>query len=140
MCQNLSPIGLLVYKLQLFKWSYCCNFQNNGKIWILCVDKALLSDKKNTDQAKEWLDKCYLDSALLEKKWLRGGKLTLNMVVQTQMMLNTQITQIQQLSWKTPKNFTNSSWLIINWSWVRLQRGWRYQKAVYSPFCMNICQ
>ena len=24
------------------------NFQNNGKIWILCVDKALLSDGKNT--------------------------------------------------------------------------------------------
>ena len=41
------------------------------------------------------------------KQWLRGGMLTLNMVVQTQMMLNTQVTQIQQLSWKTPKNSTN---------------------------------
>ena len=24
------------------------NFQNNGKIWISCVDKALLSDGENT--------------------------------------------------------------------------------------------
>ena len=30
--------------------------------------------------------------------------LTLNAVMQTQMMLNTQVTQIQQLSWKTLKN------------------------------------
>ena len=35
------------------------NFQNNGKIWILCVDKALLSDGKNIVQAKQWLDKCF---------------------------------------------------------------------------------
>ena len=32
------------------------NFQNNGKIWILCIDKALLSHGKNTDQAKQRLD------------------------------------------------------------------------------------
>ena len=32
------------------------NFQKNGKIWISCVDKALLSDGKNTVQAKQWLD------------------------------------------------------------------------------------
>ena len=28
------------------------NFQSNRKIWIFCVDKALLSDGKNTVQAK----------------------------------------------------------------------------------------
>ena len=48
------------------------NFQNNGKIWISSVDKALLSDRKNTVQAKQWLNNCYLDSAPLEtmvKRW-----------------------------------------------------------------------
>ena len=38
----------------------------------MCVDKALLSDGKNTVQAKQWLDKCYSDSALSEtmvKRW-----------------------------------------------------------------------
>ena len=74
------------------------------------------------------------------KQQLRGGMLTLNMVVQTQMMLNTQVTQIRQLSRKTPKNSTNSFWLIVNWSCMRYQRSCRYQKAVYLPFCMNICQ
>ena len=48
------------------------------------------------------------------KQWLRGGMLTLNAVVQTQMILNTQVTQIQQLSQKTPKNSTNLFWLIVN--------------------------
>ena len=37
------------------------------------------------------------------KQRLRGGMLTLNMVVHTQMMLNSQVTQILQLSQKTPK-------------------------------------
>ena len=41
---------------------------------------------------------------LRRKQWLRGGMLTLNAVVQAQMMLNAQVTQIQQLSWKTTKN------------------------------------
>ena len=26
------------------------------------------------------------------------------------------------------------------WSCMRLQRNWRYQKAAYSPSCMDICQ
>ena len=37
------------------------------------------------------------------KQWLRGGMLTLNTVIQTQMMLNAQVAQIRQLSQKTPK-------------------------------------
>ena len=56
------------------------------------------------------------------------------------MMLNAQVTQIWQLSQKTPKNSTNAFWPIINWSCMRWQRSWRYQKAMYSSFCMNICQ
>ena len=28
------------------------HFQNNGKIWISCVDKALLSDGRHSVQAK----------------------------------------------------------------------------------------
>ena len=39
-----------------------------------------------------------------QKQWLRGSMLTLNAVVQTQMMLNTQVAQIRHLSRKTPKN------------------------------------
>ncbi len=38
----------------------------------MCVNKALLSEGKNTVQAKQWLDKCYSDSALSEttvKRW-----------------------------------------------------------------------
>ena len=38
------------------------NFQNNGKFWFSYVDNTLFSDKKNTFQAKQWLDKCYSDS------------------------------------------------------------------------------
>ena len=41
---------------------------------------------------------------LRRRQWLRGALLTLNVVVQTQMMLNVQATQIRQLSRKTPKN------------------------------------
>ena len=43
----------------------------------MCVDKALLSDGKNTVQAKQWLDKCYLDSAQSEttvKRWYADFK------------------------------------------------------------------
>ena len=43
------------------------NFQNNGKISIWCVDKALPSDV----QAKQWIDKCYSDSAP-SKKMVKG--------------------------------------------------------------------
>ena len=49
----------------------------------------------------------------------RGGMLTLNAVVHTQIMLNGQFTQFCQLSRKTQKNSTNSFWLIINWSCMR---------------------
>ncbi len=43
--------------LQILQISYLneatvANFQNNGKIWISCDDKPLLSDGKNTVQAK----------------------------------------------------------------------------------------
>ena len=44
---------------------------------ILCVHKILLSNGKNTVQAKQWLDKCYLDSAPLQtmvKRWYADFK------------------------------------------------------------------
>ena len=44
-----------------------------------------------------------IQTLLCWKQWLRGGMLTLNVVVQTQMMLNAQVTQIWQLSRKTPR-------------------------------------
>ena len=69
-----------------------------------------------------------IPTLLHQKQWLRSGIPTLNMVVQTQMMLNIQVTQIQQLSQKTPKNSTNLFWLIVNWSCVRWQRSWGYLK------------
>ena len=45
---------------------------------------------------------------LRRKQLLRCGILTLNAIGQTQMMLKVQVTQIRQVSWKTPKNSTNS--------------------------------
>ena len=55
------------------------------------------------------------------KQRLRGGVLTLNAVVQTQMILNAQVAQIRQLSRKTPKNSTNSFWLNVNRSWGEIE-------------------
>ena len=52
--------------------------------------------------------KSVIQTLLHWKQWLRGGMLTLNAVVQIQMMLNTQVAQIQQLSWKIPKNSADS--------------------------------
>ena len=115
MCQNLSSIGLLVYKLQQFKWSYCCKFSNNGKTWISCVDKALLSDgEKNTVQEKQWLHKCYSDSDPLEttvKKWYADFKCGCTGTNDAD--------QIRHLFPKTQKNSTNSFWPIVSWSCVR---------------------
>ena len=51
---------------------------------------------------------------LRRKQWVKGSMLTLNAVVQTQMMLNAQAAQIWQLSQKTPKNFPNLFWQIVN--------------------------
>ena len=62
-----------------------------------------------------------IQTLLCRKQQLRGAMLTLNMFVQTQMMLNTQVAQSQQLFWKTPKNSTNLFWPIINWSCVKLK-------------------
>ena len=49
----------------------------------------------------------FIRTLLRWKQWLKGGMLTLNAVVQTQMMLNAQVAQFLQLSQKTPKNATN---------------------------------
>ena len=105
------------------------NFQNNGKIWISCVDKAFFSDGENSIQAKQWLDKCYSDSTP-SKRWLRGGMLTLNAVVRTKMMLNAQVSQIRQLSWKTPKKKVFCSSL----PWERKSHQYRILYSISDPF------
>ena len=53
------------------------NFQNNWKIWISSVDKALFLDGNDTVQAKQWLDKCYLNytpSEITVKRWYADFK------------------------------------------------------------------
>ena len=57
------------------------NFQNNGKIWISCVDKALLSDGEKIlfKQSNGLIS--VIQTLLHRKQWLRGGMLTLNMVI-----------------------------------------------------------
>lgn len=55
---------------------------------------------KNTVQAKQWLDKCYSDSApsrQMIEKWFADFK----RAVQTPMMLNALVAQIRQLFQKT---------------------------------------
>ena len=101
MCQNLSPIGLLVYKL--VKWSYCCKC---SKLWknlnfvlikhCFLIGRGILFKQSNGLISVIW-------TLFHRKQWLRGGMLTLNAVIQTQMLLNAQATQIWQLSQKTPK-------------------------------------
>ena len=106
----MSTIGLLVYKLQLFKRSYFCQFSKQYKnLNLVCWYSIAF-----------WLDKYYL-ILLRRKQWLRSGTLTLNAVLQTQMqmMLNAQVDQIRQLSPKKSKSSTNSFWPIKNWSYIR---------------------
>ena len=95
------------------------NFQNNGKIWIYCVDKALLPDGgKNTIQAKQWLDKCYSDSALLEttiKRWYADS----NCSRTDKWCWMLRSPKFGSCLGKHQKNFTNSFLPIINWSIAR---------------------
>ena len=77
-------------------------FKTMKKILISCVDKALLSTGKILIKQSNGLISV-IRTLLRRKQRLRGGMLTLNAVVQTQMILNTQVTQIRQMSRKTPK-------------------------------------
>ena len=77
-------------------------FETMGKSEFLVLIKHCFLMVKNTVQAKQWLDKCYSDSAPSEttvKRWYAD----FNTAVQIQMMLNPQVAQIRQLSRKTPK-------------------------------------
>ena len=68
MCQNLSPIGLLVYKSQFSKQWKNLNF--------MCWKHCFLMEK-NSDQTKQWLDKSYSNSAPSEttvKRWYADFK------------------------------------------------------------------
>ena len=78
------------------------NFQNKGKIWISCVNKALLSDGEKI-LFKQSNSFSVIRTLFHQKQWLRGSILTLNTVVQTQMMLNSLVAQIQQFSLKMLK-------------------------------------
>ena len=60
-------------------------FKTMGKSEFCVLTKHCFLMGKNTVQAKQWLDKCYLDSAPV-KQWLRGCRLTLNTVIQTQII------------------------------------------------------
>ena len=49
-----EPNQIISIQISYLSEAPVANFQNNGKICILCVDKALLSDgKKNTVQTKQ---------------------------------------------------------------------------------------
>ena len=95
------------------------NFQNNGKIWISCVNKGLISDeKKNIVQAKQWLDKCYLDSAPLEtmvKRWYADFKRGHTDTNDTEHSGRPNLA----VGSENTKKFHKPFWLIVNWSWVR---------------------
>ena len=78
MCQNLSPIGLLVYKLvilvklllQIFKTMEKSDFR-------VLIKHCFLMGWGDTVWVKQWLDKCYLDSAPFEtmvKRWYADFK------------------------------------------------------------------
>ena len=59
------------------------NFQNNRKIWISCVDKALLSDRKKILFKQNSCLISVIRTLLYRKQRSRGGMLTLNVVVLT---------------------------------------------------------
>ena len=96
------------------------NFQNNGKIGISWVDKALFSDRKNTVQGKLLLDKCYLDSALSKttvKRWyadFKHGRTDTNDSELPGCPNSSVVSEKKQ-----NKNSTNLFWPIVNWSCVR---------------------
>ena len=96
---------------------------------------------KNTVQAKQWLVKCYPNSAPLEtivKRWYTDFKSGLTDTNDAEysshpnsavVMANTK--KLHKLVLVNHKSKLCES---------RYEQSWRYQKAVYSPFCMNICQ
>ena len=73
-------IGLLLYSY--LREATVANFQNNGKIWISCVDKALLSDGRKKILFKQCNSLISIILTLLHRKQrLRSGMLTLNTIV-----------------------------------------------------------
>ena len=77
-----------------------------------------------------------IQTLLYRTKWLRGCMLTLNTVIQTQMVLNTQVTQIGQFSWKRPKSSTNDHKLKFN----KIAEGLKISEGSVLTFGMKICQ
>ena len=112
------------------------NFQNNGKIQILCVDN---------DFAFGWETLFKQSNGLISVIWtllhwkqrLRDDMLTLKRGhTDTNDAEHSGCPNLAVVS----KNSTILFWSMLSWNCGRYQRSWRYQKAVYSPFCMNICQ
>ena len=105
-----------IISLQISYLNEASVFKTMEKIYILCVDKALISDGKILFKQSNALI-IVIRTLFRRKQRLRGGMLTLNAVVKTQTMLNAQVTHIRQLSRKTQKDSTNSFWPIVNWSY-----------------------
>ena len=113
-----EPNQIISLQISYLSEATVANFQNDGKIWISCVDKALLSDgRKNTVQAKQWVDKCYSNSALSEtmvKRWYAAFKCgrTDTDDAEHSGHLNSAV---------IPENIKklHSFWPIVNWSCVR---------------------
>ena len=114
-----EPIRIISLQISYLSEANIANFQNNGKIWISSVDKALLSDGEKIlfKQSNGLIS--VIRTLLHQKQWLRGDMLTLNVVVLAQIVLNAHIAQIWQLSRKTPKNSTNWFCPILNRSCMR---------------------
>ena len=104
-CQNFSPIRLLVYKLRLFKWRYCCKFSKQWKnLNFMCWwNIAFWWEKILFKQSNDLIS--VIQILLRWKQQLRGGMLILNAVVQTQITVNTS----KQKSSKATKD-ANISW------------------------------
>ena len=87
----------------MMKWSYCCKFLKQLKnLDFSCWQSIAFLCKKILFKQSNGLISV-IQTLFHWKQWLRGFMLTLNTVIQTQMMLNDQVTQIRQLSQKTRK-------------------------------------
>ena len=96
MCQILSPVRLWFTNYSYLNEATVANFKNDGKIHVEALFSEILFKQSNGLIN-------VIRTLLHWKQWLRGSMLTLNMVIQTQMMLNIQASQIRQLFQKLHK-------------------------------------
>ena len=98
--------------LQIFKTMEKSEFR-------VLIKHCILMEKIQSQQSSGLISVIW--TLFRRKTWLRGGILILNVVGQTQIMLNDQVAQIRQLSGKTQKNFTNSFWPIVNLNFCEVE-------------------